>query len=389
MIHPIAPNCCGCNACAEVCPKNCIEMKADDEGFLMPVVDQAACICCGKCDAVCPILNNTEPDGNQTIAYAAINKNAPIRESSSSGGVFHALAAKTLQNGGVVYGAAFTEDFSAVVHLAAENAEDLHKLRGSKYLQSDLRGVYAAVKVHLQTRPVFFTGTPCQVEGLLSYLGKPYDNLLCADVICHGAPSPKAWKIYHQFRCRRAGHHSTAVSFRQKSAGWKNFSIHFSFQDGQNYDAFFSQDPYMQVFLSDVSLRPSCYNCSFKGSHRRSDLTLADFWGVEHVLPEMDDDMGTSLLLVHTNKGEQALQQIASGLQMQPVSLDNALQYNPSSVTPATVHPKRTYFFENLDTMPFDKLAKKCITPKMTPRRILGRIWRKGKQILKQLFHLR
>ena len=301
--------CCGCTACVNVCPKNCISMSADREGFLYPVVDFVKCIDCGLCEQVCPVLrpvkNETEP-----LVYAAVNNDESVRLQSSSGGIFTLLAESVLDRGGIVFGACFDQNWN-VVHDYTETKEGLAKFRGSKYVQSHVGNCFIQVKTFLDSgREVLFSGTPCQVAGLKNYLRKPYSNLFTVDLVCHGVPSPEVWKKYLQETVSRAygikkkkvvnfGDYISDISFRAKDKGWKNFTVKIIFRNGKIEMMPFFENPYMKAFLSNLSLRPSCYACPVKLHHVQSDISLADFWGVNEINPELDDDKGCGLVLIN------------------------------------------------------------------------------------------
>lgn len=352
-------DCCGCYACANICPKNCIVMAEDSEGFWYPQVDEAACVECGLCEKVCPALHGVPETTDTTpAAYAAKNKDDATREASSSGGVFSLLAEETLASGGVVFGAALSEDCREVRHIAVERADELAKLRGSKYVQSRIGETYAQAKAHLDVgRAVLFSGTPCQIEGLRAFLRKDYDHLLCVDIACHGVPSPKAWRRYLDARERQAADTVRQVSFRDKQTGWRTYSVHLNFASKTDYSKKVFEDPYMQAFLQNICLRPSCTQCHFKKLNRVSDLTLADFWGIEQVLPEMDDDRGTSLVLIHSEKGKAAFDAVAARMDYKEISAAEALRFNSAATASVAPHPEREAFFRQLDEKPFDKLA--------------------------------
>ena len=288
-------DCCGCHACAQICPQHCITMQPDAEGFLYPQIDETACIHCNLCEKVCPILQSLEEPKDKTpAAYAAINKDDDIRRQSSSGGVFTLLAEYILAQGGVVFGAAMADDQRSVRHIAVETPEDLAALRGSKYLQSTIGNTYGEAKQALQAgRKVLFTGTPCQIEGLKSFLqGREYPNLYCMDVICHGVPSPLAWQTYVSEQETRAGVPARRTFFRHKKYGWKTFALLLEFSNNKAYECVLSKDAFMQAFLQNACLRPSCHACHFKKLNRVSDITVADYWGVQNQQPDMDDDKG-------------------------------------------------------------------------------------------------
>lgn len=352
-------DCCGCSVCSNICPQHCIEMTEDSEGFFYPQIDALRCTECGACMKHCPVLLDAPTEeGEQPEAYAAMNQNEEERLSSSSGGVFTLLAKETIRQGGAVFGAAFSQDCRRVIHVGIEEEAHLNVLQGSKYVQSTVGTSYRQVKTMLEKgRQVLFSGTPCQIEGLKAFLKTDYDNLLCVDIICHGVPSPKVWRKYLDYRCGQANAPVQRMSFRHKKDGWKTFSVLFEFLNNTVYEENYSKDFFMQTFLQNVCLRPSCSNCHFKKMHRVSDITLGDFWGIENVLPEMDDDKGTSLVLLHSKKGKEAFDHCAPYLLTKQVSLEKAIANN----TPyfRSVHPNkgRARFFEHLDDQAFDRLA--------------------------------
>ena len=312
-------------------------------------------------------------------AYACINKNEEIRKNSSSGGIFTLLAEQVIEKDGVVFGAAFDDKYH-IIHTYVENKNDLEKFRGSKYAQSNIGDCYKKAKEFLdQGRYVLFTGTPCQVEGFKMYLKKDYEKLYTQDIICHGTPSHKVWEKYLEYRERISEQKPEKISFRNKDEGWKLFNMKFEYQNS-NYKKNQNQDPYMQAFLKNASLRESCYNCKFKKKNRETDITLADFWGIENILPEMDDNKGTSLVIVHSEKGQQLFKDISEKMIYKSVDLDEALKYNPSMLKAAEPDPKRKEFFDNLDKVPFDKLVKKYTYKKS----FMKRAFSKMKRILKK-----
>ncbi|MCH5191173.1 MAG: Coenzyme F420 hydrogenase/dehydrogenase, beta subunit C-terminal domain [Oscillospiraceae bacterium] len=376
--------CSGCHACASVCPKQCIEMKVDNEGFLYPEIDETACIDCGKCKQTCPVLKNEIKSDDVPKAYAMYNKNEDIRLKSSSGGVFALLAEQTLSKGGIVFGAAFTDGFRAVKHIAVESLVELPRLMGSKYLQSEIGDSYVRARKYLEDgRQVLFTGTPCQISGLYAYLNKDYDNLFTQDIICHGVPSPMVWEKYVKFREAQAASTTRRTFFRHKKYGWKTFSVQFEFTNCTEYVQDLSKDLYMRGFLVNLFLRPSCHNCSFKQLHRQSDLTIADFWGVQNILPEFDDDKGTSLVIVHSHKGEQLLEQIKDNLIWTETNTPSAVSYNSAMLNSVAPHPKREEFFNELDTVQFDSLINKYAVTKRTVKSIGKSVLRKIKKLVK------
>ena len=270
-------DCCGCYACYNICPKQCITMKTDNEGFWYPKIDKNKCINCNLCEKVCPIINPVKRVDSKKIAYASMNKDEQVRMKSSSGGIFSILAEYIIKNNGVVYGAGFDEDFN-IKHKRILYSTDLDLLRGSKYVQSSIGDIYKQVKNDLENNnPVLFTGTPCQVEGLRSYLRKEYVNLITMDFICHGVPSPLVWEKYLKKMKKSKQENIKNIYFRNKDIGWKLFSLKIIF-DKRIYSNDLNNDLFMKGFLQDVYLRPSCYNCKFKKINRISDITVADFF---------------------------------------------------------------------------------------------------------------
>lgn len=353
-------NCSGCSACANICPKNCIKMQTDEEGFLYPRIDADICIECKLCEKVCPISNFDYCNENENCtAYAVINKNESIRLASSSGGVFSLIAENVINQQGVVIGAAFDDNF-LVKHIIVDDVDGLAKLRGSKYVQSDTSDTFSKTKQFLdEGRIVLYSGTPCQIAGLLSFLNKPYENLVTLDLICHGAPSPAVWQKYVKFRSSLANSNVKKVSFRYKEHSLKSFSTAFVFDNCEHYICKFNHDPFMKVFLKDLCLRPSCYDCKFKSMHRKADITLADFWGIQNVLPEFDDDKGTSLVLINTKKGNQILKGIEENIIIKEVNVDDAIRYNSSAIQSVKQPKARKKFMATVNSSNFEKVARK------------------------------
>ncbi|WP_303690575.1 Coenzyme F420 hydrogenase/dehydrogenase, beta subunit C-terminal domain [Megamonas hypermegale] len=338
-------DCCGCYACYNICPKQCITMKVDEEGFWYPVIEQNKCINCNLCEKICPVINPIDRNTSLKLSYAMKNKDEEIRLRSSSGGMFYLLAENIIRQNGVVYGAGFDGDFS-VKHIKINKEQEIGLLQGSKYLQSSIGNTYVQVKKDLEgDKKVLFTGTPCQIEGLKNFLRKDYINLFTMDFICHGVPSPMIWKEYlNEIRDNKQGEIKT-VYFRDKKLGWKLFSLKIIFEK-DTYINDLNQDLYMKGFLQDLYLRPSCYNCKFKKINRLSDITVADFWGIDKVLPKMDDDKGTSLIIIHTDKGKQLFDILFDRMIVNEVNMNEALKYNLSMIKSVKYNKKRKEFFE-------------------------------------------
>lgn len=341
--------CCGCYACYNICPKECITMESDNEGFWYPKIDKDKCINCNLCKKICPIINKPNGSLYEKKSYAVFNKNEKIRLESSSGGIFSLLAEYVINNHGNVYGAVFDEDFN-VKHIKITSLQDIELLRGSKYVQSKINDIFKSIKFDLKNNKiVLFTGTPCQIAGLQSFLQKKYDNLILMDIVCHGVPSPLVWQQYIDELKQNYKQDIKGIYFRDKSTGWKKYSVKFLF-DKDEYKNFGFKDIYMKGFLQDVYLRPSCYSCKFKKINRVSDITLADFWGIEKVLPKMDDDKGTSLIVIHSEKGKQLFDELSEKMILNEVNLNEAIKYNSSMIKSVKYNEKRNSFFAELNS---------------------------------------
>ena len=354
--------CCGCEACRQVCPRQCITMEEDSEGYAYPQVDAQRCINCGMCETVCP-FTVAEEATDAPGAFAVKNTNDNERMDSSSGGLFIALAKSVIDGGGVVFGAVFDKEWG-VAHTHSETVDGARAMMGSKYVQSRIGYTYQQAEDFLKAGcKVMFTGTPCQIAGLHNYLRKGYDNLLSVDIVCHGVPSPGAWRRYIGETLGRNARKEgtmpaiTSIDFRDKRVyGWKNYSLVICGASpawtGGNAILLsdkFQDNPFMGAFLSDMCLRPSCYSCSCKGGMSHSDITIGDFWGVWDVLPGYDDDKGTSIALVHSAKGMGALG--CHGIETTEVSLADALALNQAYSTSAPLPAKkRARFFKRFES---------------------------------------
>lgn len=292
--------CCGCSACFQKCPRKCISMVMDEEGFSYPIVESANCIDCHVCEKVCPVLNRQNPQ-KPISCYAAINTNVEIHRKSSSGGIFTLIGENIINRGGVVFGASFNKDW-VVEHSFSETVVGLSKFRGSKYVQSDISECYSKVEIFLKKgRIVLFSGTPCQIAGLKSFLIIEYENLITLDFICHGVPSPEVFKRYlhENFYFRNI----KDISFR-----YKKYSNGYGFcvlcEDGEFYSDN-SDNPYLKGFSHNLYLRPSCHDCKFKCLSSGSDITLADFWRVDKIHPQYKGKNGVSCIILNTEKGYQ------------------------------------------------------------------------------------
>lgn len=356
-------DCVGCGACANTCPKNCLNMTADKDGFLHPEIQKDNCVNCGACERVCPIINKKPKEEESIPVYAVYSQNDNVRISSSSGGLFYTVAKHIIENGGIVYGAALDENLY-LSHKGVDSLEDLYLLQGSKYLQSDIKLCFREIKKHLsENRPVLFCGTPCQVDGLLCYLNKPYENLFTLDFICHGVPSPKAWKEYIKHQEKTFSSKACSASFRDKTNGWLTFSSTLNFANKAEYLEVHYKDAYMKAFLQNISLRKSCYQCKFKSVNRNSDITMGDLWGIKNILPHITDDKGVSVVFVQSEKGQHLFEQVKDYLWIQEISSDSAIASNSAAVKSVYEHNFRDYFFQNLGKQNFERLVNDCLNP--------------------------
>ena len=373
-------DCSGCSACYASCGRGAISMVADGEGFLQPVIDEAKCVNCGLCEKSCPVLAKL-PSRTPIAVYAARAKDDELRMKSSSGGVFSLLARAVIAEGGIVFGAGFDHNDWHVMHKPAENEEELEDLRGSKYVQSEMGDVFRRVKDELaRNRKVLFSGTPCQIAGLGLFLGKQYDNLLLVDVVCHAAPSPLAWKRYLEKRLSAVDECDLSsikgISFRHKYNGWKKFSQSLCFSNGKEHLEDLTKDTFLRGFLSELYNRPSCHNCHCRKLKSGADLTIADYWRVHEKLSEMDDDRGTSLILVNTVKGEYAFKSVEEMTDAVASDYEDAIRVNPSIVKSSSPSKKRSLFFKAVHKSDFDRLVL----------RLLRRpIWRRAGSLVKRM----
>lgn len=341
--------CCGCTACVNVCPVQCIVMRRDrEEGFDYPVANPDICIGCGKCEAICPVLNPLQ--SRESLTAYAVRCDEYVA-GSSSGGVFPALAKLVIDDGGVVFGAVMDLDLM-VGHTEAETMDEVERMRGSKYVQSDPYSSYYDAKEYLDAgRKVLFTGTPCQIAGLKKYLGKEYEGLLTVDTACHGVPGPGLWEMYVKGVQQNCKCKVDKVNFRDKSSSWRHYSIAFNGNECRSTKA--TEDPYIALFQQNMTLRPSCYNCPVRGGRSGSDLTLADLWSVATTAPDYNDDKGVSGVLVNTSKGREFMACLQHE-NMQELSVEAVVTQNSGFAESIPMPEKRGEFFKGLGVANID-----------------------------------
>lgn len=299
--------CTGCGLCADVCPCGAVSLEKDEFGFIRPVIS-GSCVECGDCSAKCPA--NTPHAGNTEKVFAAYAKDGGIRSHSSSGGLFRVLADKVIERGGAVAAVGYDESFR-VTYKIAEDPESLDEMMGSKYTEALSDGIYGKViKLLREGRCVLFVGTPCRVAALKNFVGDS-DSLLTVDFICHGVPSST---LYEKFLAENFGKNINHVSFRDKTRGWQEFSMRVDEAGKEPYINSLYKDPYLRAFLGNAALRDSCYECRFKADHYTADITLGDFWGISSLIPSMNDDKGTSAVVLRTEKGISAFDEIKGSL---------------------------------------------------------------------------
>ncbi len=341
-------SCCGCGACAAVCPKNAIVLKEDADGFRYPVIDEGLCVECGACQKACA-YQHTETPVSQKQVYAAAATDVTLTE-SASGGMFSTMAKAVLASGGVVYGCTMAYENERLIpkHIAVETENELIRLKGSKYVQSDLGDSYRDIKERLKAgQTVLFSGTPCQVAGLYGFLGNDHDNLFTVDLICHGVPSARLFADYIAFEEQKRGDKVTAFRFRDKSDGWK---LQASMMvDGNKLTFEPEESSYYQMFLNSYTYRINCYSCPYACDKRPGNLTIGDYWCIDLVHPELlkenggklDEHSGVSCLIVNNDKGQQMLERFGGGIDKFPSTYENACRYNRQLTAPSTLKPER------------------------------------------------
>lgn len=330
--------CCGCMACANVCPKDAIRAVPDENGFLYPQVDPQLCVECGLCEKTCDFTQKQQAVHAPQKAVSLIHKDSSVVKNSTSGGAFTALSDLVLQQGGMVVGAAMDDDFT-VYHHVAQNASQRDAMRGSLYVQSDIRDSYRQVRDALkEDRKVLFVGTPCQSAGLKSFLGKDHENLLVVEFLCHGVPNNEFFKAHIAYLEKEYSQKATDYSFREKRYGWTARIEQLTTTGGKILATKLIQ-AYTRFFYAGVSLRPSCHNCAYRRTERSADLTVGDFWGIEK-LTGKKDEKGVSLLFANTPKGAAWLQQLEGSSVLKEYPVESLIGKIPTKSAPSRMDPE-------------------------------------------------
>lgn len=363
MIHiEDKKECCGCWACYNACPKHCINMKEDEEGFRYPVVDASLCIDCGLCEKVCPVIHADKADTpHAQQGFLAQHKNEDIRKESTSGGAFTAIASWVIKQGGIVYGAGYRKGTFIVEHQGVETEKDLSVFRNSKYVQSNIGNTFKEALGHLKAgRWVCFSGTPCQIEGFRNFLrNREYEKLVCVDLVCRGIPSPRILTRYIEAQQTLIGGEFTNVLFRDKYYGYhySSFSI-YNKERGKNYHKGVDSNAYLRAFFNNLSDRPSCYDCRFKKRYRKSDLTIWDCFPIDKFTKQMDGK-GTTRVLVQSQKGEMIMDAIGNELRTVRVETDKLVSDVREMFHSVPMNPQREQFFKDCNAMfPVDFFRK-------------------------------
>ena len=347
--------CCGCAACANICAHNAITMTEDNRGFILPSIDESKCVDCGLCTKVCDFKKGKLTDNNTLHAYSLIHNDKITVKNSTSGGAFTALSDVILEEGGVVVGAVMEDDFT-IHHILTNNPEMRNKMRGSKYVQSAMENIYVAIKQALKDgKKVIFTGTPCQCAGVKSFFGDKYENLIIVDFLCHGVPNNKMFKEHINYLEKQYGKKIVGYTFRDKRYGWNSYNNNNNNADGTIGTRLINQ-AYYNFFLSNLSLRDSCFNCKYRSLHKPSDITIADFWGIEKLIGKKNHT-GVSMVLTHSGKGEALVQKSSSRCEVCEYPFEK-IAYR-ISLKPAPRHKNEAAFWRTYEVGNYPAVIKK------------------------------
>lgn len=369
--------CTGCRACEQICPKKCIKMIEDNEGYKYPVKEEKDCIDCGLCEKICPLNKDKLIKEFKQEVYVAKTRNEKALKNSSSGGMFWILAEECCRENGIIFGAKYDDNFN-VVHDYVSDISMASIFRKSKYVQSDIKDSYTNTKKFLiEGKNVLFTGTPCQIAGLKSYLQKEYENLLCVDLICHGVPSQKIFNKYINFIENKYKSEVKRINFREKTfknKKWNSKNMKIELTNSKIIIEDSIKNLYLRGYQGELYFRPSCEKCLFATKNRISDITIADCWGISNMYPDKDVHRGESMVVVNSEKGKKVFDNVKEKIDFKELTLEFAIESNAQFSHPTKFHPNRRYFFENLDKIRFDKLINKCI-PQNKFKTIISKIF--------------
>lgn len=370
-----------CGSCYNACPVDAISFKTPYLDFLYPTIDNSRCVGCDRCEKSCPILaDKCKPESSYPIAFAARSRDEEARRKSSSGGVFYELASQILSEGGYVCGAVFDEHFH-VKHILSNTREDLYRMMGSKYAQSDMGMCFRQIQTLLdEGKSVLFTGCPCQVAGLRTFIGRNHPNLLLVELICHGIPSDQMLQTYIGMQEKKYGARLKELEFRNKEKGWHNSSVRMKFANDRIYQESMTMDTFMQGYFQYITVKESCYTCNFRHFSSGADITIGDFWGAEVVLKEFDDNTGLSAVLATTTKGEHFLK--VTSVELFPCDMKTVITYNQNLLNSTSPNPSRHMFYEYEEKFGTEKAIRQFLAEKA-----LHRLQRKIKQFLRALWY--
>lgn len=368
-------DCFGCEACIQICPQNCITMKKNNRGFFIPQVDKDKCINCGKCKKVCPFINKVNKQEIQKN-YAAKSNDKNIINISTSGGVFLHLAKYIISNKGIVFGVAWNDKIQAN-HIKVDNENDLIKLSQSKYVQSNINNTFFEAKKYLDDgEKVLYSGTGCQIAGLINFLGRKYENLYTVEVACHGVPSSGLFEKYLTWFQEKEGKKIKSFTFRNKKKHktGEHYMFCVEFLGGKKKYYYANEDPYYSSFLSAGTLRGTCYKCEYKGKNRVADITLADYWGIEKSHKRFPAQNGASAIMISTEKGKEIFEKVKENLEIIETSFESISDYNKSLINSSNMNQLLDFNINDDNRELFEKLKPKITIKSKIKNMIPGKI---------------